>query len=264
MLRSIKDLIGYPIDAVDGKVGKVEDALFDDRYWRLRYVVADTGTWLPGKKVLLSPAHLKAPETGWVGNHFPTDLSKAQIEDSPDLKTDAPVSHQYEEEYAKYYQLPLYWVDPYMYGSATGPAYVPQDTQEKSEADRQGHEFRLRQIEGKHLRSAHEILGYHIQAKDDSFGHVADFIIDDETWRLQYLVIDTKNWLPGKDSLIDIGWVESFDWNDKTAKVSLLRKQIEMAPKFDPCDPVNHDAQQGLYDYYGKPRDREMPAAPMF
>ena len=102
MLRSIKDLIGYPIDAVDGKVGKVEDALFDDRYWRLRYVVADTGTWLPGKKVLLSPAHLKAPETGWVGNHFPTDLSRAQIEDLPDLKTDAPVSHQYEEEYAKY------------------------------------------------------------------------------------------------------------------------------------------------------------------
>ena len=60
ILRSIKDLISYPIDAVDGKVGKVEDALFDDRYWRLRYVVADTGTWLPGKKVLLSPAHLKA------------------------------------------------------------------------------------------------------------------------------------------------------------------------------------------------------------
>ena len=139
MLRSIKDLISYPIDAVDGKVGKVEDALFDDRYWRLRYVVADTGTWLPGKKVLLSPAHLKALETGWVGNSFPTDLSKSQIEDSPDLKTDAPVLHQYEEEYAKYYQLPMYWADPYMYGSATGPTYVPQQSQEKSEADRQAH-----------------------------------------------------------------------------------------------------------------------------
>lgn len=101
--------------------------------------MANTGTWLPGKKVLLSPAHLEALETGWVGNGFPTDLSKSQIEDSPDLKTDAPVLHQYEEEYGEYYQLPMYWADPYMYGSASGPTYVPQQSQEKSEADRQAH-----------------------------------------------------------------------------------------------------------------------------
>lgn len=107
----------------------------------------------------------------------------------------------------------------------------------------------MRQIEGKHLRSAQEILGYHIQAKDDSFGHVVDFIIDDETWRLQYLIVKTRNWLPGKESIIDIGWIDSFDRNGKTTKVGLLRKQIEMAPKFDPCDPVNHVAQQRLYDH---------------
>ncbi len=264
MLRSIKNLIGYPIDAVDGRIGKVKDALFDDRYWRLRYVVADTGTWLPGKKVLLSPSHLKSPETGWVGNGFPVDINKSEVEESPGLGTDAPVSRLFEEEYAKYYQLPLYWVDPYMYGSATGPAYVPQEPEEKTEADRQAHEFRMRQIAHHHLRSVHEIIGYHIQAKDDSFGHVEDFIIDDQTWRLQYLVIDTKNWLPGKASLIDIGWVDEFDWNDKTAKVDLLRKQIEMAPRFDPCEAVNRDEEHRLYDYYGKPKDWETPAAPMF
>ena len=52
MLRSVKDMIGYPIEATDGVVGKVKYVLFDDRHWRLRYVVVDTGTWLPKKKVL--------------------------------------------------------------------------------------------------------------------------------------------------------------------------------------------------------------------
>lgn len=50
MLRSVKDLIGYSIETVDCRIGKVKVALFDDRYWRLRYMVADTGAWLPGKK----------------------------------------------------------------------------------------------------------------------------------------------------------------------------------------------------------------------
>jgi len=264
MLRSIKDLIGYPIDAIDGRIGKVNDALFDDRYWRLRYIVADTKVWLNSRKVLLSPMHLKSPETGWIGNTFWVDLSKDQVEKSPLINTDAPVSKQYEEEFAKYYTLPLYWMDPYMYGSASGSGYVPPSTEVKSEAERQAHDFRMKQIGQTHLRSAHEILGYHIEAKDDSFGHVEDFIIDDESWRIQYIVIDTKNWLPGKGSLIDIGWVDDFDWNKKTAKVDLLRKQIEMAPKFDPCDPVNDDDHQHLYDYYGRPRGWETSAVPKF
>ncbi|QXD33566.1 hypothetical protein [Candidatus Pelagisphaera phototrophica] len=114
------------------------------------------------------------------------------------------------------------------------------------------------------MRSAYEILGYHIEANDDLFGHVEVFIIEEENWRLQYLAIDTKNWLPGRSSLIEIGWVEGFDWWNKTARVDLLRKQIEMAPRFDPFDPVNEDENQKLYDYYGKPRDYETPAVPMF
>ncbi len=135
---------------------------------------------------------------------------------------------------------------------------------EISEANRQAHEFRLRQIKGNHLRSAREIINYLIDANDCVFGHVEDFIVDDETWRLQYLVVDTKNWLPGKASLIDIGWVEDFNWEKKTARVDLSRKQIEIAPRFDPCDPVNKDKEDHLYDYYGKPHPRDVPIGPIF
>ena len=85
MLRSIKDLIGYPIDAIDGRIGKVNDALFDDRYWRLRYIVVDTKVWVSPRKVLLSPMHLGSPETGRIGNSFPVDLRRDQVEKSPSI-----------------------------------------------------------------------------------------------------------------------------------------------------------------------------------
>ena len=122
----------------------------------------------------------------------------------------------------------------------------------------------MRQIEGKHLHSAYEILGYHIEANDDSFCHAKDVVIREENSGLQYLAIDTKTCLPGRSSLIDIGWVERFHWRSKAARVGMLRKEIEVAPRFDPFDPVNEDKHQKLYDYYGKPRDYETPAAPMF
>ena len=92
MLRSVKDMIGDTNEAADGVAGKVKDALFEDRYWRLRYVAVDTGTWLPKKKVLLSPLHLKELETGWVGNCLKVVLNKAQVEGSPELKEHEPIS----------------------------------------------------------------------------------------------------------------------------------------------------------------------------
>lgn len=100
-------------------------------------------------------------------------------------------------------------------------------------------------------RSIQDFLDQPIDAIDSRIGKVRDALFDDRYWRLRYLVADTGTWPPGEASIIDIGWGE------KTAKVDLLRKQIEMAPKFDPSDPVNQDAHKHLYDYYGRPRYQE-------
>lgn len=262
MLRSIKHTFGYPIEAVDGSIGKTKDFLFDDRHWRLRYIVVDTGKWLPGRKVLISPLHAKQPELGWQGKHFPVNLTKEQIEKAPDLREDAPVSAQYEEEYARHYEpMTPYWLGPYAWGMAQDPVYYPNATtnQIRSEADEQAHQYKMKKIEHSHLRSADEIIGYNIEAKDDSFGHVEDFILDDEKWKLQYLVVDTKNWLPGKKRLVDISWIDEFNWQDSKASVSLLRKQIESAPEFNPKEPINRDYEERLYDYYGRPYHWDEP-----
>lgn len=257
MLRSIKELIGYPIEAVDGNIGKVKDCLFDDRHWRLRYVVVDTNRWLPGKKVLISPHHAKEPSKGWQGKALPVDLTKERIKNSPNLDENAPVSKQFESEYARYYNiLHPYWSGPHAWGMEQEPSYIPAATVEElkqEQAASHEHELQLDHIEHSHLRSAHEVIGYTIHAKDDVFGHVADFIVDVEKWKLLYLIVDTRNWLPGKKSIMDIGWIETFDWHKREATVDLSRKQIEKAPRFDPSEPINREYEHQLYDYYGRP-----------
>ncbi len=256
MLRSIHDTFGYPVEALDGTLGKVKDILFDDRHWRMRYLVIDTGRWLPGQKVLVSPHHAKQPETGWGGKHFPVELTKEQIKDAPKLDEHSPVSRQYEKEYARYYQQSQpYWSGPYTWGFSQSPIFHPpvDSTEHPFQEERARHAEILDHISESHLRSAREVIGYHIDARDDSFGHVDDFIIDDEKWKLQYMVIDTRNWLPGRKCLIDIGWLKNIDWKENYATVELSRKQIEHAPRFDPKAPINREFEKELYDYYGRP-----------
>ncbi len=62
MLISLEEIIGYALQGVDGKLGDVEDFYFDDEGWTVRYLLADTGGWLPGRRVLISPEEVGRPE----------------------------------------------------------------------------------------------------------------------------------------------------------------------------------------------------------
>ena len=119
MLRKAKDLNGYKLDARDGEIGKVKEFYFDDHSWTVRYLVADTGGWLSGRTVLISPYALDPANEG--GKVIPVDLTKAQIEKSPSLDTDRPVSRQYEWEYFSFYGWPAYWDGPYTWGPSAYP-----------------------------------------------------------------------------------------------------------------------------------------------
>ena len=115
MLYTAKTLKGYKLDSLDGEIGKVKEFYFDDRHWTIRYLVADTGNWLPGRQVLISPYALVAVNKS--EEHISVDLTKKQIEDSPSLNSDKPVSRQFEENYYGYYGWPTYWSGPYIMGS---------------------------------------------------------------------------------------------------------------------------------------------------
>ncbi len=262
--------MNLPIDAKDGRIGKLKDCLFDDRHWTLRYFVADTGKWLPGRKVLLSPLHFDKPEAGIVSimnDRLPVSLTKEQIEKSPPLENDMPISRQYEIEYARYYNHNVYWDGPYYWGVTHAPEYgVPLAARSERQADDgdKAHQKRIEQIEESSLRSIKEVTNYAINTEDEEFGYIHDFLIDENYWRLHYLIVDSRKWLPGKKFLIDIDWVKRFSWANKTATIGLTRDKLEAAPEFDPDQPLNDRYIENLYEHYGmRPREDPLRQASM-
>lgn len=240
MLRSIKEITGYTLAALDGKIGRCKDFLFDDQHWTIRYMVADTARWLPGRKVLIPPSTLNEP--AWASKALPVRLTQKQIENAPDLDEHAPVSRQYEERFYAYYGWPYYWASAY---AGDGGVYPPPlATTEAPET---------KDVDNPHLRSVDEVTGYHIKARDGEVGHVEDFIIDDTTWIIRYMVIDTRNWLPGRKVLVAPTWINRLAWAENKVYVDLTGESIENSPEFNPQEPVNRRYEERLYNYYGEP-----------
>ena len=241
MLNKAKTLKGYKLDSLDGEIGKVKEFYFDDQHWVIRYLVADTGNWLPGRQVLISPYALVAVNKG--EQHITVDLTKKQIEDSPSLNSDKPVSRQFEETYYGYYGWPMYWSGSYVWGSSP---YLVRDRAkwEKSTQGEKGWD--------PHLRSTHDASGHHIQATDGEIGHVEDFIIDDVTWAIRYLIIDTKDWWPGKKVIVSPQWIERISWSESKVFVNLLRKTIKQSPEYTDESLLTRAYETGLHRHYNR------------
>jgi sporulation protein YlmC with PRC-barrel domain len=247
MLHNLTDLKGLTIKARDGEIGEVDDFYFDDDRWTIRYLIVDTGRWLPGRKVLISPLSLGRADRS--NRRIEVDLTMKQIEDSPGIETDRPVSRQYETSYHDYYGYPYYWTGPYLWGPAAypGPLMMPERTQAEAEAIR-----REQESGDPHLHSASEVAGYYIEASDGDIGHVEDFIIDDENWAIRYIIVDTRNWWPGKKVLLSPQWIERASWHDSRVYVNVSRHNIQEAPEYDLTKPPSRDYEANLHRHYGK------------
>src|ERR1700733_14269240 len=167
MLNKAKEVKGFTLNSIDGEIGKIKEFYFDDQYWAIRYLVADTGGWLTGRQVLISPYALGAISKK--EKHIAVDLTKKQIEKSPSLDSDKPVSQQFEDSYYGYYGYPTYWSGPYMWGS------YPDLVRDSAQWMNFPH---VEKSWDPHLRSTLTVSGYHIQATDGEIGHVEDFIVD--------------------------------------------------------------------------------------
>ncbi|MDA3790460.1 MAG: PRC-barrel domain-containing protein [Desulfobacula sp.] len=221
MLNKAKILKGYKLNSLDGDIGKVKEFYFDDLHWTVRYLVADTGNWLTGLQVLISPYALTGVDKE--EQNIAVDLTKKQIEDSPSLNSDKPVSRQFEDSFHGYYGYPDYWVGSYMWG--TYPDIV-RDREEWKAFTKDDKAW------NPNLRSTQEMSGHHIQAADGEIGHVEDFIIDDKTWAIRYLIIDTRNFWPGKKVLVSPQWIERISWEESKVFVNLPCETIKQSPEF--------------------------------
>ncbi len=252
MLQTLKSMLGFELGAMDGIFGKVKDFYFDDQEWTIRYLVVDTGNWLVGRQVLISPASIGMPEEQL--KILNTRLNKQQIENSPSVEEEKPVSRQHEKDYSNYYGWPAYWEGPYIWGGATVPyAYPPtvgamaeEQPMERPEGQRQ------RDVEegDPHLRSYREVTGYHIEARDGEIGHIADFLVDEQTWKIHYLIADTRNWLPGRKVLLSPAWIDSVAWLDGKVVAKVLQEDVRQAPEYVPDMQITEDFERQLKEYY--------------
>ena len=241
MLLSTKHLLTYGIRALDGAPGTAQDFYFDDVAWTIRYLVVKTGSWLAERPVLVSPVVVGQPDEQT--KSIPVALTSEQIRNGPDISTDLPVSRQREEVLVRHYGWIPYWdsMSPMAMATLIMP---PEPTQKNDDSSRIPAD--------PHLRSTAEVLGYHIQAADGSIGHVEDLLAESNDWVIRYLVVDTRNWLPGRKVLVSPAWVHRVVWNERSVHIDLRREHIEQSPPFDPAAPVNRDYESRLYDYYGR------------
>jgi uncharacterized protein YrrD len=251
MLNSISHLDGSTVTATDGTIGHVREAYFDDVAWAIRYLVIDTGTWLSGREVLISPYAVKPPLGS--ARNIDVALTRQQVQDSPVTDTHQPVSRRHEREQLGYYAYPEYWAGGDLWAMNTLPMLPPPlPNGVESEAERVRRDADVLP-EDVHLRSSANVTGYDIQATDDSIGHVTDFLFDDASWAIRYLVVDTRNWWPGgKKVLLATRWIDRIDWADKTVYTSLTREQVKNSPEYDEAATLGREDEKRLHDAYGR------------
>jgi hypothetical protein len=253
MLWSMKEIYGFTIGATDGDVGTVAECYFDDVSFTVRWVVVDTGGWLANRRVLVSPMSFRAMD--WEHRRITAALTKLQVEQSPDVDTDKPVSRQHEAVYYGYYGYDPPWAGDYLWGASPYPNLwaKPAPTPAVLARERRWN-WEDRHRGDPHLRSTREVTGYHIHATDGNIGHVEDFLVDETSWAVRYLVVDTTNWWAGKKVLVAPTWVERVDWDHSKVHVSVVRAQVETSPVYNPVGPVERAYEERLYCHYGQPR----------
>ncbi len=251
MLRRMEDLYGLSVRATDGDAGTVRDVYFDDQEWTVRYLVVDTGGWLGGRRVLISPVAVK--KTEWGVGELHVGLTKSQVEHSPDIDLEKPVSKQQIVDLHEYYGWPAFWGGSMMMGTATPGVYpmiMAAADQVEREMREEGPSEKYRG--DPHLRSARVVSGYDIQAIDGEIGHVDDFFVGDSDWIIRYLVVDTRDWLPGREVLVSPEWVQRVDWVETAVQLALTREEIETSPDYDSSAPPQRDYEARLHDHYDR------------
>jgi uncharacterized protein YrrD len=214
MLYSIQQRYGEKLRATDGEIGHVRDFYFDDKTWTVRYLVADTGGWLSGRQVLISPHAL--------GHLYPNgkvllvNLTRKQIEKSPSIDEHKPVSRQHEEEYHRYYGYPYYAETWPLWGLASYPVLAPPPP--PTAAKTHGVDS--------HLRSTQIVKGYKVEASDGAIGEVADFLVSGRNWVIRKIVVESGHWYSGKEIHIPSENISQISYNQSTVYVDSTKAAI--------------------------------------
>lgn len=255
MLRKAADLHNFELRARDGVLGKVKDFYFDDEHWTVRYLVVETGSWLDSRKVLIATEALDGAD--WEHSLIPVALTQDQVRNSPGIDTEEPVSRDQQSGLHAYYGWPAYWLGGGYLGGGVGmpvpdavgvigpgsgvAVAIPPGTTPLARTAPDG---------DPRLRSGRAVAGYNIEATDGAIGHVEDYLIDDQSWNVRFVVIDTRNWLPGRKVIISPDWISEVNWVQSRVYVDLPRERIKEAPEYDAAKPFASEYAERLHAHY--------------
>jgi hypothetical protein len=251
MLRVASALKGYALQATDGRFGSVSDVLFDGKTWKIRWLVVDTGGWLTGRKVLIHPS--AANQVDFEKQTITVPLTKSKIKDSPDLLQDQPVSRHLESNLYDYYGWDPMWGGSLFERGAvaepfnTLPYFSDAGRRDLAEAHDRMHEG------DPDLHSMNVVTDYHIQATDGAIGHLENLVIEDGTWIVRYLIVDTRNWWPGQHVLLSPVVVRAIGWGDRQIDVTVSRAAVRASPPWDPAAVIGKIYQKRLHLHYDWP-----------
>jgi len=260
MLFAVSGLEGCPVKASDGDIGAVRDFLFDDETWKIRWMAIDADHWLPGRKVLIHPsaiAPLTLPPKPALPMVSPgqtleltVNLTKAEIEAGPQAREEDPVNKDMESLLYDYYG----W-DPYWGATHFGAVALPNaEARIVGDAARRDADAQIPPVDGAdRLHSVASVNGYRVHASDGDIGHVENLLADDSNWEIRYLIIATRNWLPGKVVQLSPYAVKDIDWFEHHINVRVTRDQVRSAPAWDPLAMVDQVREEQFHRHFGWP-----------
>ena len=223
MLHLAHKIRGTVVRASDGEIGTLDDFLFEQSRWAVRYLVVNTGSWLNGRKKLISPM---AVVGHWDRMGISLVVRKEQVEASPDHDP-ATLGRASESRLLQHYSQPFYWASQGVWGPFDTPGALLATMGQPWPAEE------VTDVVTDKLRGTEEIKGFHVEASDGEIGHVDDFFIGEESWRIRYLLVDTSNWIGGRSVLVSTDVVETIDRENGKLRVADSREDVQKSPTFD-------------------------------
>jgi len=254
MLRSMNDMEGYTIAATDGVVGRVRDFYFDDDAWVIRYLVVETGDGLPHRKVLISPISIGQPN--WAEKILPVSSTRSQVSNAPDIDTEKPVSRQQEMGYLGYYGYGQYWGGGGLWGAGLYPDILQAGQQLGASSTDSPTSLKSAAVQphrdDPHLQSGNAIMRYYVHASDGDIGHVEGLLVDEKSWAIRYIIVNTSNWWLGHKVLIAPQWIDYVSWAESKVSVDLKRQTIKDSPPYDSATLLSREQEAGIHAHYGR------------
>ena len=224
MLIKAKQLIGCKVHATDGFIGEIKTLYFESSQWIVRYFALEGNA-----RRFLIPATL-FPMQNFSSSDLSLNLRKDQINNSPDIDLSQPLSRLSESTLASYYNIPSYWgpvtrEEEVLQVPSEGTMIISHVTGSDIAVGAAGELLVVEQAAN--LYSTDEIFGFEAQAIDGDIGPVEDVMIDDYSWEMRYLIVDSARLLPGRKVLLSPQWIDSVNETDRKIRVNVTKNTVK-------------------------------------